>query len=305
MSFITRSEPLKRGDAEKNMKVCFSLLGSALCLCVSAVMLSAPVAAQRVTILTPDKADASMKFADVLRERLDDNGVKLLDASLSQMAYTSTPPATPFNLTTDEAKRIGQTIGCDFYILLRAATLRRSSSQRTEYYESFAAVYLVSSRTGRLVFWRNQRFDGYKPETAAKLLDESVGTLANEIGEKMHAALKAEQAEPLPPAIEEPPDPASPLAKNFRAPIPYRRIKPEYTTEASFYDVAATVDIVVDADATGKILRTEITRWAGYGLDESVEKTVRAMNWRPAERNGKHLAMRFLLRYNFKKMDKE
>ena len=40
-------------------------------------------------------------------------------------------------------------------------------------------------------------------------------------------------------------------------------------------------------------------------LDESVDKTVRAMNWRPAERNGKSLPMRFLVRYNFKKIDKE
>jgi hypothetical protein len=65
------------------------------------------------------------------------------------------------------------------------------------------------------------------------------------------------------------------------------------------------VEIVIDADASGRIMRTEITRWAGYGLDESVDKTVRAMNWRPAERNGKSLPMRFLVRYNFKKIDKE
>ena len=30
------------------------------------------------------------------------------------------------------------------------------------------------------------------------------------------------------------------------------RIKPEYTTEAGLYDVAATVEIVIDADASGE-----------------------------------------------------
>jgi hypothetical protein len=29
------------------------------------------------------------------------------------------------------------------------------------------------------------------------------------------------------------------------------------------------------------------------------------MNWRPAERNGKTLPMRFLLRYNFKKAEQD
>ena len=62
---------------------------------------------------------------------------------------------------------------------------------------------------------------------------------------------------------------------------------------------------MVDLDANGNILRTDVVRWAGFGLDESVEKTVRSMNWRPAERNGKTLPMRFLVRYNFKKIEKD
>jgi hypothetical protein len=71
------------------------------------------------------------------------------------------------------------------------------------------------------------------------------------------------------------------------------------------YDVTATVERGVDLDAKGSIQRTRIVRWAGFGLDESVEKTVREMNWRPAELNGKNVPMRFLLRYNFKKPEKE
>ena len=117
-------------------------------------------------------------------------------------------------------------------------------------------------------------------------------------------AYKAEIDEPPLPPMEEPPDAASPLAKGFRAPIPFRRIKPDYTEIAALFDVAATVEITVDLDAAGTILRTEITRSAGYGLDEAVEKAVRTMNWLAASRDGKPLAMRFLLRYNFKKVDK-
>ena len=91
-------------------------------------------------------------------------------------------------------------------------------------------------------------------------------------------------------AIEEVPNENTPEAKNFRPPLPYRRISPEYTKIANYYDVEATVDILIDVDADGKILKTEIVRWAGYGLDESVTETVRKMNWRPAERNRKNSA---------------
>ena len=71
------------------------------------------------------------------------------------------------------------------------------------------------------------------------------------------------------------------------------------------YGVSGTVDIEADIDETGKISRTSIVRWAGYGLDESVERAVRTMNWRPAMRSGKPLPMRVLLRYNFTKIEKD
>jgi TonB family protein len=72
---------------------------------------------------------------------------------------------------------------------------------------------------------------------------------------------------------------------------------------ANLYAVTATVDATVDLDETGKVLRVEITRWAGYGLDESVEETIRKMQWRSATRDGKPLPIRVLLRYNFKKIE--
>jgi TonB family protein len=118
-------------------------------------------------------------------------------------------------------------------------------------------------------------------------------------------AWKVERDEPAAPAIEPIPDDGSPAAKNFRAPVPYRRLKPAYTRTAYLYDITATVEATVDLDEKGQITNLAITRWAGYELDESVEKAVRSMNWRPAERSGKSLPIRFLLRYNFKKIDKD
>ena len=128
---------------------------------------------------------------------------------------------------------------------------------------------------------------------------------ADQISAKIIENEKAEIKPAEKNLIEEVPNENTPETKNFRPPLPYRRISPEYTAIADFYNVEATVDISVDIDGDGKILETEIVRWAGYGLDESVTEAVRKMNWRPAERKGKFLPMRILLRYNFKDIEDE
>ncbi len=261
-------------------------------------------AGQRVAIITPDDAEQSKAVAESLSGSLSTR-LKVIDSDLSLAAFNSKKPTDPFNMTADESKRAGATIGCDQLILIRAANQRRSASGRSEYYEAYAVIYVVSSRTGRLIHWALHKYEAINAAAAARFLDSAKQAIADEIKAKVDAVGKVEIAGPPVPLMEEPPEANSSEAKNFIAPIPFRRIKPEYTPEAAFYEVTATVEIMVDLDAGGKVLRTEIVRWAGYGLDESVERTVRQMNWRPAERNGKTLPMRFLLRYNFKKVDKE
>ncbi|MBK8302380.1 MAG: energy transducer TonB [Chloracidobacterium sp.] len=257
-----------------------------------------------MAIITPYNSDLSKVVAESLSEALSTR-LKVIDSDLSRTAYNSKMPTDPFNMTADESKRSGAAIGCDQLILIRAANQRRSAFGRAEYYEAYAVIYVVSSRTGRLIHWALHKTEAKVPAAAAKLLNDTTTVIADEIKAKIDVAAKAEVAEAPLSFMEEPPEANSPNAKNFIAPIPFRRIKPEYTAEAAFYEVTATVELMVDLDEAGKILRTEIVRWAGYGLDESVERAVRQMNWRPAERNGKTLPMRFLLRYNFKKVDKE
>jgi hypothetical protein len=259
---------------------------------------------QRVAILAPDKTDSSREFARKFEDALNET-VSVQNSSLAHAAFKATAPENPFNLTKEKSKAIGAAIGCEYFVLVRGTELRRSSSARPEYYEASAAVFVVSSRTGSLVEWKLLRSEASKPERAVKMLAASIAPFARKLAADLNDIAKSELAEPTPAEMEQAPEDGSPGAKNFRAPIPYRRIKPQYTPDAALYDVAATVDIVIDLNAAGEILRTEIVRWAGYGLDGSVEKTVRSTNWRPAERNGKPLPMRFLVRYNFKKVEKQ
>jgi TonB family protein len=207
-------------------------------------------------------------------------------------------------MTVAEGKTVGTAIGCDFLVLVQSDTFRRSSFERKEYYESHAAVYVVSARSGRLVFWSLPKFEAPSRALSGRALAAASPATAAELSAALKQVAASEAMMDARRPMEELPAENSPEAKNFRAPIPFRRIKPEYTALASLFDITATVEIELDLDAGGTIVRAEIVRWAGYGLDQAVETAVRSMNWRPAERDGKPLPMRVLLRYNFRKFDK-
>jgi TonB family protein len=274
-------------------------------ICLLCYIVSAPpVNAQKLAILTPEKTGQNVQFVSELENSL---GKKLtvLDNDLSESAYRSVNPETPFNMLSETARNIGAVIGCDYYLLIRSGNQRRTSLEKSSYFEAFAAVFVVSSRTGRLVFWRLQKFEAPTPAGADVLLSNSVDGLAVEITGKLKAVMVGELAEKPVRKLEEIPAEGTPEAKSFRPPMPYKRVKPEYTSTAYLYGVAATVDVQLDVDESGNILHLEIVRWAGYGLDEAVTEAIRKMNWRAGERNGKSLPVRVLLRYNFKKIEKE
>jgi protein TonB len=107
------------------------------------------------------------------------------------------------------------------------------------------------------------------------------------------------------PVIEEAPEEESASAKGLRLPAPYRRLRPAYPDAARRAEVEATVDVLADIDSAGEVMRTEVARWAGFGLDEASVDTVRRMHFRPAMRDGVAIPMRVLLRYNFRKPPKE
>lgn len=258
---------------------------------------------QKVAILTPEKNKQSEQFTKEFASSLSAK-FNIIDLSLAESVLQSKEFETPFNLTNQNAKNLGVSIGCNFFIIIKTDTLRRTDFGRDEYYESFAAFYLVSSRTGRLNFWKLNKFEEDTPHQASSKLFASINDITNEISEQIKIAKLAELNE-KDPKINELPEADSVDSKNFRPPLPYKRLKPKYTATASLYSLVATVDILVDIDENGEVLRTEIVRWAGYELDESVIETVKKMNWRPADRNGKTLPMRVLLRYNFKNIETE
>ncbi len=262
-------------------------------------------AGQRIAIITPLDSKMDADYAGSLAAFLASQGARPVDRSLAAAALHAASFSDAFNLSATEAKRLAAAIGCEYLVIVRSDVLRRASFSRPDYFEAFAAIYLVSGRSGRLADWRLTSFEGVSTSDASRKLIGSSGAEAADIFNKLRLHSVAERMEKTPDSIEEVPDENSQASKGLRPPIPYRRIKPEYSQRAGFYNVRATVDALVDISDTGEVLRVEIVRWAGFDLDESVAKTIKNMNWRPAMQNGKPLAMRVLLRYNFKNLENE
>ena len=271
-----------------------------LAFAIAMLILSGAVNAQRIAIIEPESVRVE-GLSSALRLDLAID-FKILDESMTYAAFRSVTLTDPFNLATSHARRTGEVLGVNNFILLRSAVQRRASIDRPAYFEAYTIAYVVGSRTGSLIGWFRESVEGAtEKEAREKLIANS-----RSIAKRISASLNANRFSIVRDAkFEEVPAEDSSLAKGLRTPVPYRRIRPEYTDLASSYGVRATVDIEVDIDADGTIARTSIERWAGFGLEESVEKAVRSMNWRPAERNGKPLPMRILLRYNFVKVEKD
>jgi TonB family protein len=233
------------------------------------------------------------------------NGVILIDRSLANAAAHGAGFQGSLNLATPEARDIGAAIGCDFFIIGDADTVRRSPSNGAAYFESYAAIFIVSARTGQLVSWRRpleRRETGEEAEKA--LLQSLISDAANRDRVPIVRAAEDEAAERV-AAVETPAAAIEVMSdedgtkNDTRAPRPYRRLKPPYPEAAAQAEVEATVDVLVDVDARGEISHLEIARWAGYGLDQSVIDTVKQMHFFPAMRDGVAIPMRVLLRYNF------
>ena len=249
--------------------------------------------------------------ADILRVRLRSTGeVVVADSDLSRAAAKGIGYSGSLNLSLSEARDLGAALATEFYILGDAQTLRRSSFESPVYYESYCSIFLVSARTGRLLLWERPGFEDAEATKAEQRLSQYLSDNALfrrliDIIKKTHAEERIQRtvlSTAAEAVIEEAPDDEKAAeVQGIRTPRPYRRLRPEYPQSAARADAEATVDIVVDVGADGEVGDIEIVRWAGFGLDESTIATVRQLHFFPAMKNGTPVAMRVMLRYNFRK----
>ena len=237
----------------------------------------------------------------------------VLDRDQARAAARGAGYAGSLNLSLSEARSLGAVLGCDFFILGDAQTLRRSPSTGPSYFDSYASMFLVSARTGRLVSWVRPNFQDTTPAEAEKSI---IAELSNvdarhrfvvslRRAQEDERAERAQTIDQQTPIIEAAPDDdKSAEAQGLRMPRPYRRLVPAYPETAARAETEAMVDVLVDLDANGEVTRVEVARWAGFGLDQATVATVRQLHFVPAMRNGVAIPIRVLLRYNFRKPQK-
>ena len=292
---------------------------SVLILCASQMSLAHSQARPtRIAVLDFGDSPTGRQVADRLTRKLSSSvrasdspatGFQILDRDLSRAAALGAGYRGSLNMTLQEAQNLGATIGCDFFFAGDAQTLRRSPSLGPVYFESYAAIYLVSGRTGKLALWERpsvQRASAAEAEQAL-FLELSGEALIHRYQQNIQRSLedervaRAEASSVGVPVLQLLADDSGDINTDVKAPKPFRRLKPPYPDTAARAEVEATVDVLVEIDAEGEVQRIEVSRWAGYGLDQSVVETVRQLHFFPAMRAGKAIPIRVLLRYNFRK----
>jgi TonB family protein len=292
------------------------LLAFILCVASPGFALSNP-RPLRIAVLDFGKTDSGRLFANQLAdifgaETKAEAEIQVIDRDQARAAAAGAGYQGSVNMALQEARDLASAMGCDFFFAGDAQTLRRSPSDGPSYFESFAAIYLVSGRTGKLVSW--ERLSVRQPnskdaETAllaelkkSDVLERYLKTLR--IAQTEETVARTSAVGNAPPVIEVMSDDQTDGNADVRAPRPYRRLKPRYPETAARAEVEAIVDVLVDIDARGEVIHAEIARWAGYELNQSVLDTVKQMHFFPAMRGGVAIPMRVLLRYNFRKPPK-
>jgi hypothetical protein len=254
----------------------------------------------------------SRHIEEAITEALSrDNRVTLIDQSLVQPALVGIGYDGSINMSKDEARRLAAAIGCDFVIIGKSEALTRSARENESHEEAYAGVMIVDARTGSLAAFDFVSEKGDTREAALAGLVKTLSARASGYVDRIAqftgahvtkdsvrdaARLQVEEK------IEDIPDEGSPRAVGFAPPEFLNRVKPEYTADAELADITATVESMVVFRLNGEVGRVEITRWAGFGLEDSAERAIRQLKFKPAVRDGKPVSVRALIRYNFRRV---
>lgn len=234
-----------------------------------------------------------------------DERVVMLDQSLVRAALAGIGYDGSINLSTDEARRLSAAIGCDFLIIGKSEALTRSERERESHQETYAGVFIVEARSGALAMFDFISENAATPAAAELALINRLSARAPVYVERMIERCLSIQTPPRSfiEEIEDLPDRDSPRATGFKPPEFLNRVKPEYSSAAEQADITATVEARVVFRSTGEIGQVQITRWAGFGLDESAEHAISQLKFKPATRDGKPVGARALIRYNFRRLN--
>ena len=247
-------------------------------------------------------------LVDALRR---DQRVSVIDDSLVRPAVSGIGYDGSINMSKDEARKLGAAIGCDFFIVGKTEALSRSDHENESHEEAYAAIMIVDGRSGAL-----QVFDFVSSKAATRenaisavlknlnertqsYIDQMVQAGASASAARLEASSNSEPKNREP--IEDIPADGSRRSAGFTPPEFLNRVRPDYPPQADLADITATVEAMAVFRSNGQVGNIEITRWAGFGLEESSERAIRQLKFKPATRDGRPINVRALIQYNFRR----
>src|SRR5438445_5358019 len=155
----------------------------------------------RIAVLDFGASTTASTVGDALRSTfgLNPNSpsteFEVLDRELTNSAVRGAGYSGSLNMSLQESRDLGAAIGCDFYFIGEAQTLRRSASTRPVYYETYASIFLVSARTGRLILWERPSTNADSAEASQKQFTMILSSSGNHFVAAIRKAQQEEQAE--------------------------------------------------------------------------------------------------------------
>ena len=275
--------------------ILFCLLPFAFCLLPFDLVLSQP----RIAILN---FNGETEAATQLRKVVSQSEFTLVDPDQMNIALKGAGYSGSLNLTLDEARALGLSIGCDYYVIGLAKVLRRLASEQEFYFDVMVAAFLVETRSGKLLRFSFEKAPVAKENLATQQLAEFAQTIWRQSADAIKSSAQEIANNQRAELYDLSSDEAAKL--NIKPPQFYRRIKPEYSETAEFAGVTATIELQAVFQSDGRIGAIEVIRWGGFGLDESAVATVRQLRFEPAKLNGRSVNVSAVVQYNFRKEEK-
>lgn len=254
--------------------------------------------------VTGEAFDASPLNGSLETALRRDGRAVLIEHSLMKPALAGVGYDGSVNMSTDEARRLGSAIGCDFFIVGVIDAVTISEQARESHEEAVGGLMMVDGRTGALAAFDFIQEKAPSREAAVRQAKRALADRASGYISRMleHRARLEEQAggRSDPEPVEEMPDDESP---GFTPPKFANRIKPEYTSEARRANAGGTVEAMAVFRVNGEVGDITVTRWVGFGLEESALRAIRGLKFEPARLDGRPVSVRALVRYNFRKLD--
>jgi TonB family protein len=252
-------------------------------------------------ILTEDSE--SEIFSYKIAKTFSENGFTLQQEALTKAVIKTLDFPNKTNLSTKEARNLGQALGVETFLVIKSKLLERAEVGASLYGEGYLALNFVNSKNGNLILFdfieaKETTLDLTK-EALIKELKSKIPNYTKQVSKILDDQLNPVQLDQQDIEAIELPSENSSLAKDFDLPEFTSRKQPVYTENARKMAVSAIVELEIVLRKDGKVGNIEVTRWAGFGLDESAIAAAKELKFKPALLEKNPINCRALIRYNF------